>query len=253
VPKGNGLQVGNFGSSGYSTVVKIRLDQTNNYRRILDTTNGSDDDGLYSLDGFAYLLAFPESGSSANAVFFAGEYAEVAVVSSIAVGGSPAYTKVYVNGVLETTLPVDQTPTGTLRFVKDNTSGGTTEEESGGAIACIRVFNTALSDAEVAQIHAAGGCTNAGAPPPDTTAPNTNFKGKPPKRGTDQTPTFRFKSNEVGSTFLCKVDGKRFRRCTSPFTTRRLGPGGHTFKVKAVDATGNADATPAKYSFRILG
>jgi hypothetical protein len=61
---------------------------------------------------------------------------------------------------------------------------------------------------------------------------------------------FRFASNEPGSSFLCKLDRKRFRACSSPvtFTVR---PGRHVLRVKAVDPAGNADATPAVYRWRV--
>jgi hypothetical protein len=142
------------------------------------------------------------------------------------------------------------TPAGSLRFFKDNTSGAGTGEDSSGRIACVRVFDQALDASAVAGIHAQRGCTYAGG---SAFRPVTRLRGKPPRRGTDRTPTFRFASSEPNSTFRCRIDQKRFRRCRSPFTVKRLRPGVHTFRVKAVDSTGNADRTPAKYRFRILG
>lgn len=82
-------------------------------------------------------------------------------------------------------------------------------------------------------------------------APQTTFKGKPPHKTRDRTPTFRFTSDEASSTFQCKLDGKPFRACRSPFTTKRLAPGKHTFRVRARDESGQLDPTPAAYAFRI--
>ena len=96
--------------------------------------------------------------------------------------------------------------------------------------------------------HACGG----GGGSNDTTPPNTILKKRPPNRTKDRTPTFRFKSSEAGSTFLCKLDRKRTRRCTSPFTTKRLTLGRHTLKVFAVDSSGNRDPSPAKDAFRVI-
>jgi GH35 family endo-1,4-beta-xylanase len=57
----------------------------------------------------------------------------------------------------------------------------------------------------------------------------------------DPTPTFRFRANEAGSTFLCKFDAKKFAACTAPLTLRAaLANGAHTFSLRAVDAVGNA-------------
>ena len=63
--------------------------------------------------------------------------------------------------------------------------------------------------------------------------------------------TFTFSSPEPGVTFECSIDGEPFSPCTSPFTTRRLRGGTHTFQVRARDAAGNVDPTPATFQFRI--
>jgi hypothetical protein len=83
-------------------------------------------------------------------------------------------------------------------------------------------------------------------------APQTTLKRKPPHKIHDRTPTFRFGSDEQGSTFQCKLDGKPFRACKSPFTTKRLALGQHTFKVRARDESGKLDPSPASYSFRVV-
>ena len=41
---------------------------------------------------------------------------------------------------------------------------------------------------------------------------------KPAKKGHDRTPTFRFSSDMASATFECKLDGKPFKACRSPFT-----------------------------------
>jgi hypothetical protein len=83
-------------------------------------------------------------------------------------------------------------------------------------------------------------------------APQTFLRRKPAKKTHDRTPTFRFAADEPGSSFQCKLDRKPFRACRSPFTTKPLTVGPHTFKVRARDDSGKLDATPASYRFRIL-
>jgi hypothetical protein len=83
-------------------------------------------------------------------------------------------------------------------------------------------------------------------------APNTKIKKRPKNRSDDTSPTFKFKSTETGSKFKCKLDRKKFRKCRSPKTYHELDPGKHTFKVKAIDADGNVDKTPAKDGFKVL-
>jgi hypothetical protein len=83
--------------------------------------------------------------------------------------------------------------------------------------------------------------------------PNTKIKKRPKNKSDDTSPTFKFKSTEAGSTFKCKLDHKRFRKCKSPKTFHGLDPGKHKFKVEAVDKAGNVDKTPAKDTFKVLG
>lgn len=60
-----------------------------------------------------------------------------------------------------------------------------------------------------------------------------------------------FASSEPNSTFLCSLDGRKARPCTSPFTLKKPREGRHRFTVVATDAAGNRDGSPAKLSFRI--
>ena len=81
--------------------------------------------------------------------------------------------------------------------------------------------------------------------------PQTRIVRGPRRVTRDRTPTFRFRSNRRRATFLCKIDRRRFQRCRSPKTFRRLRPGRHVFRVKA-RAGGRTDPSPAVYRFRIL-
>lgn len=86
----------------------------------------------------------------------------------------------------------------------------------------------------------------------DTDAPQTKIKKRPKNRSDDDSPTFKFKSDEPGSTFRCKLDKKKFKKCRSPKTYHGLDAGSHSFKVKSTDAAGNIDKTPAKDTFKVL-
>ncbi len=96
-------------------------------------------------------------------------------------------------------------------------------------------------------------------PPPAVTlagkskpvAPETTLVAKPALKTHDRTPTFRFSSSTRGASFQCKLDGGRYRSCRSPFTTAPLGPGRHSFKVRAV-SSGSRDATPPAFAFKVL-
>lgn len=83
-------------------------------------------------------------------------------------------------------------------------------------------------------------------------APQTLLKRKPPHRTHDRTPTFRFAADERGVTFQCKVDGKPYKACRSPFTTKKLTLGRHVFRVRARDDSGGLDPSPASYAFKVI-
>ena len=52
-------------------------------------------------------------------------------------------------------------------------------------------------------------------------------------------------------TYQCRLDKKPFQACRNPKTYRRLKVGVHTIQIRAFDAAGNVDLTPAKRRFRI--
>ena len=62
---------------------------------------------------------------------------------------------------------------------------------------------------------------------------------------------FELHSSEERSTFECRLDARAWTPCRSPKVYRRLDAGRHTFRVRAIDAAGNADPTPAVWRWRI--
>lgn len=99
-----------------------------------------------------------------------------------------------------------------------------------------------------------GGTTTTPIPPPppkESPVPATKLGRHPTARTTKTTATFTFSADVAGATFSCKLDGKPKAACRSPKTYKRLKPGKHTFKVWAT-AKGVTDATPAKYSWKLL-
>ncbi len=84
----------------------------------------------------------------------------------------------------------------------------------------------------------------------DATPPETTITGGPATGATVVvSPTFTFSASEP-STFQCSTDATGFTGCTSP-STPTLADGAHTYAVRAVDAVGNVDATPAVRSFTV--
>lgn len=96
-----------------------------------------------------------------------------------------------------------------------------------------------------------GGSGGGGGAGGGQSGPQTLLKGKPAKRSRDRTPTFRFRSDHAEASFQCALDKGRFRACRSPFTTKRLALGRHTFRVRAREGS-EVDPSPATYAFKIL-
>ena len=61
---------------------------------------------------------------------------------------------------------------------------------------------------------------------------------------------FSFAADEPGARFRCKLDRKPFPPCRSP-RAYTVGLGPHALRVFAIDAAGNRDPTPARFSFRV--
>jgi hypothetical protein len=82
--------------------------------------------------------------------------------------------------------------------------------------------------------------------PPETTITNHDVGG--PSSSTSA--TFEFAANE-SATFECSLDTAPFAPCSSPASYTGLADGSHTFRVRAIDAAGNTDPTPAEQSWTV--
>ncbi len=61
--------------------------------------------------------------------------------------------------------------------------------------------------------------------------------------------TFRFRATTKPVRFLCRLHGRRYRKCKSP-RRYRLGEGAYSFKVRAI-AEGGVKSPPATFNFRV--
>ena len=86
----------------------------------------------------------------------------------------------------------------------------------------------------------------------DVTPPETTITQTPPENDNSHTDsaTFVFSSSETGGTFECSLDAAPFTPCASPLTYTALAKDKHTFAVRARDAAGNVDASPATYAWK---
>ncbi len=85
----------------------------------------------------------------------------------------------------------------------------------------------------------------------DITPPDTTLTDQPANSTTSAAAEFSFTATEAGSTFQCSLDGGAYAVCTSPHSYAGITTGPHAFTVKATDAVGNTDPTPASFTWMI--
>jgi hypothetical protein len=105
-------------------------------------------------------------------------------------------------------------------------------------------FGDESQDQCLGQSGTEAGCSPPSPDPGDQDPPDTTISERPKDKTKKKVATFGFGSSEVDSTFECSVDVEPFAPCTSPFT-ETVGKGKHTFQVRAIDAAGNVDDSPA--------
>jgi Concanavalin A-like lectin/glucanases superfamily len=159
---GVSMPFGVIPTGSYSIAIQFRLENVDGYRRLVDFSTGTTDRGLYNLNG--QLNYYPlVNGSRSPPPIVANRYTDVVLTRDAAttrvvgyVDGREEIAFDDANGdaVFQPDLPV--------RFFKDdNLVGG---EESAGAVARIRVYDGALTAAEVADL---SGVTLADLPVPE--------------------------------------------------------------------------------------
>ncbi len=84
----------------------------------------------------------------------------------------------------------------------------------------------------------------------DIQAPDTSISSGPSGKVFPDV-TFAFTATEE-ATFECSMDGGAYATCPTPKEYHGLATGSHTFRVRAVDLSGNQDTTPAERSFTVV-
>lgn len=85
-------------------------------------------------------------------------------------------------------------------------------------------------------------------------APLTRITFGPAAKTRARRPVFRFTDSveQPGTTFICKVDRRSWKGCSSPFKLPRLKPGRHVFEVKGKSAAGQWEQKPVKRLFKVV-
>jgi hypothetical protein len=86
----------------------------------------------------------------------------------------------------------------------------------------------------------------------DEIAPDTTITGQPKAKTKKKKATFTFSGTDarVIAGFECSLNGAPFASCTSPLTVKGK-KGKNSFAVRARDAAGNVDPTPATFAWKV--
>jgi len=135
---------GLISSNTYSVEMVLELTKNTGWRRLLDSLDRQSDAGLY-IDPNNNLDAFPSGG--AGSPFSANTFFDIFVTVDAANTVTGYFSGVQQFSETSTSLDIS---THILGFFLDNVVGGGQGEWSSGNIALIKVYNTALTPAQVA-------------------------------------------------------------------------------------------------------
>jgi hypothetical protein len=90
----------------------------------------------------------------------------------------------------------------------------------------------------------------------DLTPPDTVLTGKPTNPTNNSSATFTFASTGGGFGFDCALTSNSgqttsYPDCVSPMAVSNLSDGSYTFQIRAKDAVGNVDPSPASYNWNV--
>ena len=218
-----------------------------------------------SLDGVAYSAC-----TSPRAYSSLSESSHTFGVRAIDAAGNVDPTPATRSWVVDTTPPnttIDTAPSNptnatSASFSFSASEPGSTFEcqlDGGGYSGCTtpKSYSGLTEGSHTFQVRAVDPAGNLDASPAadtwtiDTTAPNTTIGSAPADPTNSTSATFSFTSSESGSTFECRLGAGSFAACSSPATYTLLSEGAHVFEVRAIDAAGNTDPTPASRSWTV--
>ena len=138
---------------------------------------------------------------------------------------------------------------GTLQVVLNGTSVYSTTTAGLAPTRTLQIGNEAAAQRGTVTVDD----VSASATGSDLTPPETTISAGPSATVPNGQATFEFTSSEASSTFQCSLDAAAYTPCTSPKAYSGLAKGSHTFNVRAADASGNVDPTPATRTWTAAG
>jgi Ca2+-binding RTX toxin-like protein len=160
-------------------------------------------------------------------------------------------------GPAEGSATNDSTPT--FEFGSDAGATFQCHVDAGAPASCVSPFTTpALADGpHTFTVRATDASSNADPTPAvraftvDTVGPQTTIVAGPSGATNDAKPSFAASSDDTVATFECRLDGAPFGPCGRSFSAGGLADGAHVFEIRARDAAGNLDPSPASSAFTV--
>ena len=257
-----------------SSTVSVIETATNHL--VLAVPVGSSPQGVaITPDGaFAYVTHSALSGTSANSVSVI-ETATNTVVATVSVGAVPVGVVVTPNGAFAyvtnsnaNTVSMIETATNTVVATLDVgvgplgiavTPDGAFAYVTNSNSDSVSVIDTALKTVvTTVPVEVGAGPRGIAIANLDTTPPETSIESGPAEGSLTNSPqaafTFSGTDDRTPATalgFNCSLDGAAFVACVNPQTYTGLADGQHAFMVRAVDAAGNVDPTPATRTWTV--
>ena len=85
----------------------------------------------------------------------------------------------------------------------------------------------------------------------DIILPETIIDSKPSELTNQTQASFEFSADKQDCNFICQIDEKEPKTCSSPKQYTELSDNIHIFKVYAIDSFSNSDETPAEYQWEV--
>ena len=189
--------------------------------------------------------------SIGNFAFANNDLTSVTIGSSVTSIGLAAFN---VNTLTSVTIPSSVTSIGDYAFEENALTSVTFLGNAPTAGTNVFATNSGLTSVTRSSAATGWGSTWSGLPVvTDALPPETTLGVTPNSATSSLVASFEFSGSDNLSsvTFECSVDGGSYVSCASPFSTSTLSVGSHTFAVRAVDAAGNIDPTPASYTWTI--
>lgn len=115
--------------------------------------------------------------------------------------------------------------------------------------------NSATRKASIEVLPVSGGGPGGGggdAPAPVAIRPQTTILQAPPRKTRKRSVKVSFVASEPGANFECALDRGGWKPCGSPLRLRKLKPGSHRLRIRAIAANGLVEVKPVALRFRVL-